>query len=182
MSVLAPVVIGFFFGVCLQKAGLSRYERIVGIYRFVDFAVLRFLLSALVTAAVILRVVATVHPSIDVPVPATYAAGNLLGGAIFGIGMALSGFCPGTIASGAGEGRLDYLVAGGLGLYAGAVIYGVAYEKWMPKLSRVGRLGNATLAGVMHVEPWLVIALLLEVGLLTLHFVNHPRHTKPSAT
>lgn len=178
---IAPVVIGFVFGASLQKAGLSRYERIVGVFRFVDFTVLRFLLSALVTAAILLRLVATLHPSVDVPIPTTYVAGNLLGGAVFGIGMALSGFCPGTIASGAGEGRLDYLIPGGLGLYSGAVVYGLAYDAWMPRLVRIGRLGNATLASVAHVEPWLVVALLLEAGLLTLHFVNHPRRRKANA-
>lgn len=52
METLAPLLIGFMFGWLLQKAGLSRYERIVNVFRFHDLAVLKFLLSALVTAAV----------------------------------------------------------------------------------------------------------------------------------
>ena len=54
-------------------------------------------------------------------VPATYIVGNLVGGLIFGVGMALAGFCPGTCAAGAGEGKLDYLIPGLLGFLTGAV-------------------------------------------------------------
>jgi len=144
MNTVAPLLVGFAFGGCLQKAGLSRYERIVNLFRFRDFAVLKFLLSALVTAAIGIRVLEDLGLAANVPIPTTYVAGNLIGGLVFGVGMALSGFCPGTVAAGAGEGRLDYLVPGGLGLLTGAVIYGLAYERMMPVLSRWGGWISAT--------------------------------------
>ena len=107
--------------------------------------------------------------------PTTYLGGNLLGGLVFGIGMALSGFCPGTVAAGVGEGRLDYLIPGGLGLYMGSVAYGVAYEWFMPTISRWGRMGVITLADWLRVEPWLLVALLAELSLLTFCLVEHVR-------
>ena len=46
---------------------------------------------------------------------------------VFGVGMALSGYCPGTCAAGAGEGKMDYIVPGVLGFLTGAVIFGLTY-------------------------------------------------------
>ncbi len=166
-----PLLIGFGFGWCLQKAGMSRYDRIVNVFRFRDAAVLQFLLTALVTAAIGIRLLQTLGVAATVPIPTTYVAGNLVGGLVFGVGMALSGFCPGTVVAGAGEGRLDYLVPGGLGLYAGAVVYGLAYDRVMPTLSGWGRAGEVTLADVTHTEPWLIIALFVELSLLVFYLL-----------
>ena len=175
MSTIAPLLIGFAFGWLLQKAGLARYERIVNVFRLRDFAVLKFLLTALVTAAMGIRILEGFDHRIDLPVPTTYLAGNLAGGLVFGIGMALAGFCPGTVAAGVGEGRLDYLIPGGLGLYTGSVVYGLAYERFMPALSRWGRMGVITFAEWLRVEPWLLIALFAELSLLTFYLVERVR-------
>jgi uncharacterized protein len=180
MDMVAPLLVGFAFGGCLQKAGLSRYERIVNVFRFRDLAVLKFLLSALVTAAIGIRILQGLGLAVSVPIPTTYVAGNLIGGVIFGIGMSLSGFCPGTVAAGAGEGRLDYLVPGGLGLFTGAVVYGLVYEQVMPVLSRWGRAGNVTFSDLMHVEPWLVIILFVELTLGTFYWVERGRLARAS--
>jgi uncharacterized protein len=164
---LAPLVIGLAFGWILQRSGLSRYDRIANVYRFTDLTVLKVLGSGLVTAAVALQVMRTLGIGVAPPVPMTYAWGNLLGGVVFGVGMALSGFCPGTVAAGAGEGRLDYLVPGALGLLAGAVGYGLLYEQVMPVLARTARA--LTLPEVLHVDPWLTVALFAEIALLAFY-------------
>lgn len=163
---IAPLLIGFAFGWTLQRTELSKYERIVGVFRFRDLTVLRFLLTALVTASIGIGLLRAFGLAVAVPIPATYVAGNLVGGLVFGVGMALSGFCPGTIAAGAGEGRLDNLVPGALGLLSGAVFYGLAYEKIMPRLATAMRLGEVTIPELVHVEPWLVVIVFAEVALL----------------
>jgi uncharacterized protein len=172
LTTTAPLLIGFAFGWLLQKAGLSRYDRVVNVFRLRDFALLEFLLTALVTAAVGIRVVRAFDPAVDVPIPTTYLAGNLAGGLVFGVGMALSGFCPGTIAAGAGEGRLDYLIPGALGLYTGALVFGGNYGSIMPALSRWGRLGAVTFADALRVEPWLLVILLVELSALILYVIE----------
>jgi hypothetical protein len=174
-STVAPLAIGFFFGGCLQKAGLAHYDRIVNVFRLRDFSVLKFLLTALVTAAIGIRALQSLGLASTVPIPSTYVVGNLLGGLIFGVGMALSGFCPGTVAAGAGEGRLDYVLPGGLGLYTGAVVYGLAYPRVMPALSGWARAGDVTLADWLRVEPWLVIVLFVEVALITFYVLERAR-------
>lgn len=181
-TLLSPIIIGFAFGWILQKAGLSRYERIVNVFRFRDLTVLQFLLTALVVGGVGIQILRDLEWTASIPIPPTYLIGNLVGGTVFGVGMALSGFCPGTVAAGAGEGRLDYLLAGGLGLYAGALAYGLKYEAVMPTLTRWWRLGSVGVADWLHVEPWLVLLLFGELAGLLFYVIERGARVQRSSS
>jgi hypothetical protein len=172
-EILEAAPVGFAFGWLLQRAGLSRYDRIVNIYRFRDLTVLKFLMSALVTGALAVQLLAGAGVSGIVPVPHTFLVGNFTGGVLFGIGMAISGFCPGTVAAGVGEGRLDYVVPGVLGLVTGALAFGALYSALAP-LSARGALPGETLPVWLGIEPWLVVAI-LAVSTLILFYVIERR-------
>ncbi len=86
------LVLGAFFGLSLNKAGLTRYSKIVNVFRLTDMAVLKFMMTALVVSMSGLYVLRGLGLITFPNVPATYIAGNLIGGLIFGIGMALTGF------------------------------------------------------------------------------------------
>ncbi len=91
-DLIAPLVLGFGFGWALQKAGLTKYHKIVNVFRFTDLAVLKFMMTTLAVAMVGVFALNTAG-LIPLPtVPATYAVGNLVGGLIFGVGMAGAGF------------------------------------------------------------------------------------------
>jgi uncharacterized membrane protein YedE/YeeE len=90
-NVLA-VFMGVFFGFSLNKAGLTKYHKIVNVFRFTDMAVLKFMMTALVVAMIGLYGMRGLGWITFPTVPATYIIGNLIGGLIFGIGMALAGF------------------------------------------------------------------------------------------
>jgi len=85
-------VLGVFFGFSLNKAGLTKYNKIVGVFRFTDLAVLKFMMTALVVAMIGLYSLRGLGLIVFPAVPATYIAGNVIGGLIFGIGMALTGY------------------------------------------------------------------------------------------
>ena len=159
---IAPLAIGVMFGFVLQRAELTRYDRIANIFRLRDLTVLKFLGSALATAAFGIQLARTLGVGELPPIPLTYAGGNFTGGLIFGVGMALSGYCPGTVAAGAGEGRLDNLIPGALGLYTGALVYGLLYDRLMPAIAKAARA--STLGEVLGVEPWLLVVLLAEIA------------------
>jgi hypothetical protein len=55
------------------------------------------------------------------------------------------------------------------------VIYGLAYEQVMPLLSGWRRAGNVTFSDLMHVEPWLVIVLFMELTLGTFYWIERGR-------
>lgn len=92
MTYIIALFLGVFFGLSLNKAGLTKYNKIINVFRLTDFAVLKFMMTALVVAMTGLYVLRGLGVISFPNVPATYIAGNLMGGLIFGIGMALSGY------------------------------------------------------------------------------------------
>jgi len=91
-DILGPALLGFFFGFALQKGGLSYYNKIVNVFRFTDLTVLKFMLTAIAVAMVGTFALSTAGLVALPAVPATYVVGNLVGGLIFGVGMAGAGF------------------------------------------------------------------------------------------
>lgn len=93
---MAPFVIalllGIAFGFALNKGGLTRYANITGVFRFTNLTVIKFMLTAIAVGGTGIYLLNT-WGAVDFPnIPATYVAGNVLGGLIFGIGMALTGY------------------------------------------------------------------------------------------
>jgi hypothetical protein len=89
---IIALFLGVGFGFSLNKAGLTKYHKIVNVFRLTDLAVLKFMMTALVVAMSGLYVFRGLGWITFPTVPATYIAGNLIGGLIFGVGMALTGF------------------------------------------------------------------------------------------
>jgi hypothetical protein len=89
---LAPLLIGILFGFALNRGGLTKYNRIVGVFRFTDLTVIKFMLTALMVAMTGLFTMRG-FGLIQLPAaPTTYIVGNLVGGLVFGVGMALTGY------------------------------------------------------------------------------------------
>lgn len=171
-DIVSALVLGFLFGWLLQKAYLTHYEKIVNAFRFTDLAVLKFMLAALATGMVFVRLFIDLGWFDPALVNPTYIAGNLVGGAIFGIGMAAAGLCPGTTVAGAGRGNLDYLIPGFLGFLTGGALFGVTYPKFFPKLSGILKVGNVNLAEVLGVHPWALIFFFVEFTLLLFYLIE----------
>lgn len=91
-AAITALFLGVFFGFSLNKAGLTKYHKIVNVFRFTDMAVLKFMMTALVVAMSGLYILRGFGLITFPNVPATYIVGNLVGGLIFGIGMALTGY------------------------------------------------------------------------------------------
>jgi len=89
---IIALFLGVFFGFSLNKAGLTRYNKIVNVFRFTDLAVLKFMMTALIVSMAGLYGLRGLGLISFPRVPETYIAGNLIGGLIFGVGMALAGF------------------------------------------------------------------------------------------
>ncbi|MEZ4645320.1 MAG: YeeE/YedE thiosulfate transporter family protein [Chloroflexota bacterium] len=176
---ILALILGLFFGLALQKAGLTKYHKIVNVFRFTDFAVLKFMMSALIVSMTGLYTLKWMGIVTFPNVPATYVAGNVIGGLIFGFGMAVTGYCPGTCAAGSGEGKLDYLVPGLLGFLTGAAIYGLTYQQVFPKISAIANYGAAIMPDLWHVSAALVIIFFTLVSLLLFYLIdrNHMQRT-----
>jgi hypothetical protein len=91
LNYILALILGAFFGLSLNKAGLTRYSKIVNVFRFTDMAVLKFMMTALVVSMTGLYTLRGLGLITFPNVPATYVVGNLVGGLIFGVGMSLVG-------------------------------------------------------------------------------------------
>lgn len=172
IDVLQALVLGFLFGWLLHKAGLTHYARIVNVYRLRDMTVMRFMLTALLVGGVLLQAGLDLGIAERAPLPSSYLLSNLVGGVVFGVGMATAGYCPGTIVAEAGEGRLDAVVAGATGLLVGALSFGLISPWLLPSLRRSWALGRTTVPELLGVSPWLVLLVFAELVAIVLVLVR----------
>jgi hypothetical protein len=89
---IIALFLGLFFGFLLNKAGLTKYHKIVNVFRFTDLSVIKFMMSGLVVAMIGLYGLRDLGVITFPNIPATYVVGNILGGLIFGAGMSLTGY------------------------------------------------------------------------------------------
>lgn len=92
MNYAIALVLGGMFGFALNKVGLTKYHKVVNQFRFTDMTVLKFMMTALVVAMIGLYGLRGLGLITFPAVPATYVVGNLAGGLLFGVGMALTGY------------------------------------------------------------------------------------------
>ena len=92
LNYILAIGLGLAFGFLLNKAGLTRYHKIVNVFRLTDLAVLKFMMTALVVAMTGLYGLKALGLIAFPTVPATYVVGNLAGGLVFGVGMAATGY------------------------------------------------------------------------------------------
>lgn len=92
VSYAIALTAGLLFGFALNKGGLTKYANITGVFRFTNLTVIKFMLTALMTAMIGLYGLQALGLVQFPNIPATYIAGNLIGGLVFGIGMSLTGY------------------------------------------------------------------------------------------
>ncbi len=172
LDIILALLFGFGFGWLLQRAGLTKYEKIVNVYRFTDLTVLKFMLAALISGMIFVRIFVDLGWMDMSLVNPTYILGNFIGGLLFGAGMAAAGLCPGTTVAGAGRGNLDYLIPGFLGFLTGAAIFGLTYPKFFPKISAQLKFGNIIIPEAFHVHPWLWIIFMALVMIFLLYVIE----------
>jgi hypothetical protein len=118
--ILLILILGFLFGAALQYAQLNRYNVIAGLAMRKNFAVAKAIALS-VGIGVILLNLEIVFGFASFHVKPFILGGIILGGLIFGTGMAILGYCPGTLAVSLGEGSLDALIGIIGGLFGGLV-------------------------------------------------------------
>lgn len=149
------LIMGIIFGFLLQKGGVAKYEVIMGQLLLKDFTVIKIMLSAIVVGMVGIYLMkgaglVELHPK-----PGSLGM-TVIGGVIFGIGFALLGYCPGTISAAIGQGNLDALLGGLLGILLGSGIFAHLYPSLAGFLKK-GWFGEVTIPQYLKVNPWLVI-------------------------
>jgi len=143
------LILGFLFGSILQYANLNRYNVISGMATLENLAVAKAISVAIGVGAVIIAIeiglgFATYH------IKPLLLGGIAIGGIIFGVGMAILGYCPGTLPISLGEGSIDAL----LGIIGG-LVGGFVYTILLPSIQSIlgpdlGSISLYTLVGQHH--------------------------------
>ncbi len=166
-ALIVGLLTGMAFGAILQRVGASSFEMIVNMLRLKNLTVLKFFFLAVATGSLgiyTLDSVGTAH----IGIAPLYLLGITAGGLIFGVGWAISGYCPGTSLVAMGEGKIDaaITVLGGL---VGALVLALTWD-WIKPLLVDPLNFNANLPDVLGVKP-LLVAIVLTAAIVA--FVIH---------
>jgi uncharacterized protein len=136
------LVTGVAFGALLQRGRVSRYEVIEKQLLSRDSRVVKTMATAALVTG--LGVHALVRSGLTKKDVKPMKLGGIVGGAaLFGSGLAVAGYCPGTSLAAVGEGKRDAMAVV-LGMFAGAVAFVATYPHLKPLID-AGDLGKRTL-------------------------------------
>ncbi len=163
-NLVMAAVLGLFFGFFLERGGLGNPHRLTGVFYLSDFAVPKAMFTAILVAATGLCVLSDlkVLDMSRVWIIPTFFWPQLVGGALFGLGYVVSGYCPGTAVAGFASGRIDALVTM-IGIGFGSVLFAVVFP-WIEGFYKTGNMGQVTLPELAGTNHWILLAILFVLA------------------
>lgn len=160
---------GVIFGVLLQKGQVAKFQVIMGQLLFKDWTVFKIMGTAIAVGAVGVNILVAMGIA-SLHIQTASLARILVGGLLFGIGMAVFGLCPGTSVAASGEGHRDAVV-GVIGMLFGAGAYVALFPTLQPLFGTMPDFGKVTLPLLTGTSTWIwvagvVIVLASLIGLL----------------
>jgi uncharacterized membrane protein YedE/YeeE len=172
MGLILAVVIGFFFGLFLERGGLGNPHKLTGVFFLTDFVVPKVMFSAILVASAGFYLLSDLK-LLDlnrVWIVPTFFWPQIVGGALFGLGFVVSGYCPGTSVAGLASGRLDALVTM-VGIGIGSLLFAVVYPL-IEDFYQSSPMGIATIPGLTGVSHWIVLAVLCVMAGLMFYLME----------
>jgi uncharacterized membrane protein YedE/YeeE len=150
MMLALGLTLGAAFGALLQLSGASSHTKIVNALRLRDLTVIKLILTAIGVGLLGVHLL-DLFGLANMKVKELYLLGIIVAGAIFGVGFAVTGYCPGTALAACAEGKLDvwFMVAGGL---LGALVFAFLFPEVEEHLLGIGRYGSVTIPGVFGIR------------------------------
>jgi uncharacterized membrane protein YedE/YeeE len=156
------IPMGILFGVLLHRGGVANYNVIVNQFRFKDFTVLKVMFTAIIVGGIgVLLLHGAGHALYHIK-PANML-GVVLVAALFGVGMVLYGYCPGTGIAAIATGSLHALV-GFVGMLLGGVLYALSFSWVDAHIQTVAALGTVRLPDITGVPDWGWFGILVTIA------------------
>lgn len=157
-SLVLAVLFGAIFGVLLHRGGVTSYNVIVNQFRLRDFTVMRVMLTAIVVGGIGVLALHSLSngdkPLANYHIKSAQMLGVLIGSGIFGVGMVLYGYCPGTGVAAIATGSLHALV-GVAGMLVGGIAYALSFNWVNANVLKVADLGKKRLPDLVPMPDWL---------------------------
>jgi uncharacterized membrane protein YedE/YeeE len=179
---LSALGTGLIFGYAIQRGGFCLTRALSNAVLMRDGNILRAYVLALLVAMVGVQLIETLG-LVDIPVRPLRWLSNIVGGLLFGVGIILSGGCSGSTWYRVGEGAIGAWVVL-LGFALGATAAGVGILSPVRTLLQkptvtVGDGGAPTLANIVGLSPWIVIAVIIVLGgIWLIRGQREPEHGK----
>lgn len=148
---------GVLFGFLLQKGRVLRFEKQIGAMLLKDMTILKFMLSAVLVGMVGIPLLTDAGLATLSHKPMNLGA-VLLGGALFGAGWAVMGYCPGTSIGAVGEGRWHAVFAV-VGMLVGAALYAELYPFFKSTVLAWKDFGKIGVPETLGVSTWGIISM-----------------------
>ena len=164
-SLAAALLIGIAFGWFLERSGMGSARKLAGQFYLRDLTVFKVMFTAIITAmlGVFWLSWAGLLDLDRIFVPETWIVPQLSGGAIFGIGFAMSGLCPGTSCVAAATGRIDGIAVVG-GMFAGVLGTGLLFSRLEGFYLSTPR-GVYTIPHLLHVSQGAIVFAVVLIAL-----------------
>lgn len=157
-KLLLGLFTGIVFGFLLQKGRVARFPVIVGQFLLRDWTVVKIMLTAIAVGSVGVYALVTLGMA-QLHIKPAALAGIISGGLLFGTGISVLGYCPGTTVAACGEGHRDAMV-GIAGMLCGAFVYVWLYPVFNSVMKIYPDWGKITIPQTTETSPWLWISLL----------------------
>jgi hypothetical protein len=150
------LIFGILFGFLLQKGRVTQYDVIIGQLLLTDFTVVKIMLSSAITGMLGVYFLGSIGLA-QLRIKPGSIGKSVIGGLIFGAGFAFLGYCPGTMLGAVGEGSLDALFGGVIGMLIGTWIFAALYPPLEKTILNKGDFGDITLPKLFNVNQWFVV-------------------------
>ena len=165
------ILIGFAFGYILERAGFGNAKKVAAEFYFEDFTVLKVFFTTMVTGMLGILFL-NWFGLLDIGkifIPKTFVWGQLLGGALLGIGFGAAALCPGTGFVSAATGKLDGW-AFVLGAFVGTMSFGDIFYDWIKGIYLGGPLGRITLPEFFGINAgvFALLVVIMAIGVFLL--------------
>jgi hypothetical protein len=160
VQLILGLLFGIGFGFLLQKGGVTSYDVIIGQLLLVDFTVLKLMLSAVIVGMILLNTMKFLG-WIEFHTFKGSVGSTVVGGCIFGLGFAILGLCPGTLAGAVGAGQMDALLGGAVGMLIGTGLFAHFFPVINERFLDRGVFPAESVPGLLGVPPWIVVLILV---------------------
>ena len=172
LNLILALVIGMIFGFILERGGFGTAAHIAPVFYFRSLIVPKIMVTAIITAATLI-LLGSLFGYVDfsqIFIPTTYLWPYLIGGVFFGLGMVMSGWCPGTAVVGIASLKIDAIFFA-LGLLVGMFFYFDIYQ-YIIDFANSGNLGKFTIDKLVGGDIRISYLVTVGVSIALLLFVS----------
>jgi uncharacterized protein len=154
------LILGIGFGFFLQKGKGTSYDIIIGQLLLTDFTVLKLMLSAVIVGMILLHFMKYLG-WIEFHIFRGSIGSTVIGGCIFGLGFAILGLCPVTLAGAIGTGQVDALFGGAVGMLIGTGMFAHFFPAINEKFMDQGVFPAETVPELLGIPEWMVVGVMV---------------------